>query len=81
MLTSTPAARKNAAYRQRRARVRRRQGMASYRIEAHEHRLAEALIASGRLSEDAALRRALIEAELGALVEDWIARWLVDRHA
>jgi len=33
-----------------------------YRIKAHEHRLADALIEANRLSADQALRRQLVEA-------------------
>jgi hypothetical protein len=41
----------------------------------HEHQLAEALIAAGRLTADEALRRPLIERELARLIRDWCARW------
>ena len=67
------------AVRSRRKRVRRKQGMASFRVEAHEHRLAEALILSTRLTEAEALQRPLIERELGLLIDDWIEKWM--RHA
>ena len=64
------------AVRARKARARRRQGMASLRCEVHEFRLVEALLRAGRLSEGEALRRPLVERELAKLVEDWTARWL-----
>ena len=70
-----------AAVRQRRARARRRQGMVSLRLDVHEHRLAEALMVSGRLTDTQALERRQIEHELAKLVEDWIRRWLETRHA
>jgi hypothetical protein len=77
MLERAPSLNPNAV-RSRRKRARRKQGMASFRIEAHEHRLAEALILSTRLSEDEALQRPLIERELGFLIDDWIEKWM--RH-
>jgi hypothetical protein len=64
------------AVRARKRRVRRRQGVAVLRVETHEHRLIEALLAAGRLTEVEALQRPLLERELGKLVEDWTARWL-----
>jgi hypothetical protein len=45
-------------------------------IEAREDRLAEALLLAGRLSEAEALRRSLVERELGRLLDDWARRWL-----
>src|SRR5262249_53952984 len=70
-----------AAVRQRKTRARRRQGMVSLRLDVHEHRLCGALIASGRLTEAQALERPQIERELAKLVDDWIRRWLENRHA
>jgi hypothetical protein len=71
------------AARARKARARRRQGLVCFRVEAHEHRLAEALIEANRLTEGHALERAAIERELARLVEDWCQRWLApkSRHA
>jgi hypothetical protein len=69
------------AERQRRARARRRRGVMTFRVEANEHRLAEALIESGRLTEALALERPQIERELAKLIDDWIRRWLENRHA
>ena len=71
-----PSGYRSGAERQRRARERRRRGVVSFHIEAHEHRLAEALIVSGRLTDTQALERRQIEHELAKLVEDWIHRWL-----
>jgi hypothetical protein len=65
-----------AAARQRRCRVRRRQGLAILRVETNEFRLIDALLAAGRLSEDEALRRALVEKAAAKLLEDFTARWL-----
>ena len=64
-----------AAARQRRTRQRHRQGLTSMRIDVHEHRFARALINSGRLSTEEALRRFLVERELERLVVDFIERW------
>jgi hypothetical protein len=55
--------------------------MVSLRLDVHEHRLAEALMVSGRLTDTQALERRQIEHELAKLVEDWIRRWLETRHA
>jgi hypothetical protein len=64
-----------AANRARRWRWRRRNGLVPRRIDVDEHALAEALIASGRLTESEALRPELLERELAALVADFISRW------
>lgn len=73
MLEFSPS---SPAARARKRRVRRRQGVAVLHVETHEHRLVEALLAAGRLTPEQALRRQLVERELGKLVEDWTARWL-----
>jgi hypothetical protein len=64
-----------SALRMRELRRRRRKGLSQYRIEADDHRLAGALIASKRLPPEETARNALVERELGRLVEDFIARW------
>jgi hypothetical protein len=64
-----------AAARQRRTRERQRQGLASYRIDIHEVRFAQALINAGRLTDEETARRALVERELERLIEDWSERW------
>jgi hypothetical protein len=70
----------SAAARQKKARKRRKNGLVCFRVEAVENDLAEALIRSGRLSEDEAARQRRVERELGAVLCEWAARWL-DRHA
>jgi hypothetical protein len=65
----------SAAARARRSRWRRRNGLVPRRIDVDEHALAEALIASGRLTEGEALQPDLVERELAALVADFISRW------
>lgn len=72
LLHRTPS---QAATRARRWRWRRRNGLVPRRIDVDEHALAEALIASGRLTESEALRPDLVERELAALVADFISRW------
>jgi hypothetical protein len=63
------------AVRARRYRDRRRAGRISLRIDVLETAVIEALIASGRLTEGEALRRASIERELAQVVADWAQRW------
>jgi hypothetical protein len=65
---------------QKKARERRKNGLVCFRVEAVENDLAEALIRSGRLSEDEAARQRRVERELGTVLREWAARWL-DRHA
>jgi hypothetical protein len=57
-------------------RARQREGRAVFRLELFHDRVVEALIVSGRLSEDAALRRSEVERGLAAVVEQWTERWL-----
>jgi hypothetical protein len=64
-----------AAARKRAYKARQKIGQAVFRVTADEDRLAEALIASGRISEDAAVDRAKIEAALSQVVADWVERW------
>lgn len=64
-----------AAARARRSRWRRRNGLVPRTIDVDEHGLAEALILSGRLTEQEALQPELVERELSALVADFILRW------
>jgi len=75
MLDRPPSA---AALRARRSRWRRRNGLVPRTIDSDENGLAEALIATGRLTEAEALRPELIERELSALIADFILRW---RHS
>jgi hypothetical protein len=71
---SVPAEQKRAA-RQRAYRLRRRQGIAAFRVLADEHRLISAMQAAGRLSEADGLSRQRVEQELSRLAADFIARW------
>src|SRR5262249_31561180 len=66
-----------SAVRQARLRSRRKRSpdLRVFGIEAYEQDLARALIAAGRLSPQATLRRQLVEAELAGLVQDFIERW------
>lgn len=63
------------AIRARRYRWRRRNGLVPHRLDLDEHELAEALIASGRLTEAEALHPELIDRELLAVIADFILRW------
>jgi hypothetical protein len=65
----------SSAARQRRARERRARGVICLRVEVSEHDVANALIASGRLSEDEALRRSLAEREVAEVLNEWCERW------
>jgi hypothetical protein len=66
----------NAAARMRRTRARQRSGLASIRLDVHEHRVAAALIEEGRLTEQEALRPALVGRELERLIADYCERWI-----
>jgi hypothetical protein len=68
------------AIRSARHRARRRQGLASYRIDIPTDNFLDALVASHRLTERQVqeLRAPQIERELAAIIADFIARW---RHA
>jgi hypothetical protein len=65
-----------AAVRQRRARERRRRGLASYRVELPEYETIEALIRARRLSEQEALSKTAVERALAEVLADWARRWL-----
>jgi len=65
----------SSAARMRKLRRRRRQGLVPVQIEIDEHRLANALIESRRLSPDETLRRGLVERELNHLIQDFIERF------
>jgi hypothetical protein len=79
MLFSPPG--HSSAARQRRARARRKCGEVVLRVLVHEHDLAQALLASGRLTEGQTLDPARVEQELSRLISDWSRRWLGVRHA
>ena len=63
-----------ARQRMRRQRARRRQGMATYKVEVPEFALVDALIAAERLSERD-LSRAAVERAISQLLADWSKRW------
>jgi hypothetical protein len=65
------------AVRLRRARERRRQGVASYRIDVPTDAFLDSLVASHRLTERQAqeLRQPQIQRELEAVISDFIVRW------
>ena len=67
----TPAATRRAAdtERKRKSRARLDCGRRIYDVEAHEHRLAEALIASGRCTEAEALQDDKVEAAMAEIIE------------
>jgi hypothetical protein len=79
MLDRVTDRRRAAGARQRRSRARRRAGLVLLKVEADEHRLAEALIACGRVTAAEGLQRSRIEQEVSELVQDWITRWEVTR--
>jgi hypothetical protein len=60
----------------RRTRARQRRGLISVRLDVDEHRVAAALIAHGKLTEEQALRPGLVARELEALVRDYCTRWI-----
>ena len=63
-----------ATERKRRERARRRDGLEQYRLELPVG-IIEALISSGRLSADQALRPKLVEKELASVLTQWAERW------
>ena len=65
-----------AADRQRRARERRKRGLACFKIEAEHDALVEAAIRAGILTEDEALHPRAVERALTAVLQEWAARWL-----
>jgi hypothetical protein len=60
----------------RRTRARQRRGLISVRLDVDEHRIAAALVAHGKLTEDEALRPGLVARELERLIDDYATRWL-----
>jgi hypothetical protein len=63
------------ANRQDRYNTRRRAGRTVLPIEVDHDAVVLALIESGRLSEDQALRRDLVSRAVAEIVTDWAARW------
>jgi hypothetical protein len=65
--------------RQARFRERQRDGRGVFRLELHHDQIVEALLVSRRLSEDAALRREMVERALANVITEWAHRWLAER--
>lgn len=74
-----PTVTSRAAIKKRRERERERHGLAVFAIETHHNRLVNALLIAERLTEAEALNRKLIEAKLGEIVGEWVARWLTEK--
>jgi hypothetical protein len=72
--------RSRKAENQARHRARERKGLKSYRVQAVEYDLAEALIRSGRLSEDSAQTRPAIEQAVEAILRQFVCDWVRDRY-
>jgi hypothetical protein len=66
---------RTGAIRSRRKRARRRAGLVNVAIDVDETGAVEAMIRSGRLSDEQAMRRQLVERELALVVTEWIRRW------
>jgi len=71
MLARTPSAVKKRRYRRR-----LRDGLVVLQLEVHEHDLAEALLAAGRLDAAAAEARGALERAAEEVLAEWCARWL-----
>jgi hypothetical protein len=67
---------RGAALRMRRTRARQRRGLISVRLDVDEYRIAAALVAHGKLTEEQALRPGLVGRELEQLIRDYCVRWL-----
>ena len=65
----------NAAERQRRRRARQRHGLVCVRLELEHDAVVEALLRSGRLSEEAA-HDAVVERAMAGVLDEWAKRWL-----
>jgi hypothetical protein len=63
------------AVRAARARQRRRNGCAVYRIEIDRDALVLGMILSGRLDERAALDHAKVETAAASVLKEWAVRW------
>jgi hypothetical protein len=74
-LPRTPSA---AALRARRSRARLRNGVRTFKVRAHTRRLVAAMCrANPDLGDE--LEHAAIEAELNAIVDSFITRWIGER--
>ena len=76
MLSRPPRTPSPGALRKRRSRMREQAGLTVYSITVNENATADALIAAGKLTAEQALDRKKVEQALGALVEQWSARWV-----
>jgi hypothetical protein len=74
MPPSNDRAKKQRA-RARLARSGRMRGEVVAKIVIKENPVISALLRSGRLTEEQALRRSLVEAALGRLIAEWARRW------
>jgi hypothetical protein len=66
----------SAAARKKAYRARQRNGRICLKVEACEHELAAALIASGRLREAAAMDRGAVEKAVNGIVNQWVDSWV-----
>jgi hypothetical protein len=69
-----------AAERQRVARARRRAGEAVFKVTANHVDVLDALVKSGRMTEDATLRQRQVESALGEILRDWVGALEINRH-
>lgn len=67
---------KTGALRQRRYRQRQHNGEVVLAVAVPEHAIAELMIESGRLTEDEALDRHLVEQAAAAVLVELARRWL-----
>src|ERR1700733_12631157 len=74
-------ARKQRACRARLARSRRKRGEVVVHIVVEENSVIESLLETGRITEEQALSRSLVEAALGRLIAEWAGRCTVTRDA
>ena len=75
MLNRTPSDADRKRARRRRYCRRQATGRVCPRVEVSEHDLAAALLRSGRLTPDQALRRDELERAAGELGADFVERW------
>jgi hypothetical protein len=75
MLARSPATTRKRRYRRRLA-----NGAIVIHCEVKEAEFAEALLLAGRLSDRQALRRDKLASAAGAILQEFVARWLAHRH-
>ena len=63
------------AARSRKSRIRQKRGCRCFQVEVDWLKFYDALVASGRTTEEQLLRPGQLEAEVERLVLDFIARW------